>query len=426
MLTNTKNAELIEFGGEVGAFMFSLLLPLFLIGWHVFFLALPLSSLWPSWVALCSVIGWTTLQAVLQQWMPGGRDVLGLPLLPDAFAESASARKGGQRLLYRCNGLSSAAATVLVCALLFVGGDMSAVRIVDEYFGALLISATLCSFTLALALFVAYRRLAPKDSARRRFYGFFMGVARNPRVGALFDWKFFFEARPSLFGWLLLDILVALAALERDSAMSAPLCIVVASHALYVLDYLWHEPAILSIHDITTERFGFMMLFGDAVWVPFGFCVQSLYLYRWRAMPPLWCVLLGVACQVLGFVGFRVANSQKNGFMRAPDAPLRFTRARHPPRQLRGGGDHNDRRLLVDGMWCWSRHPNYACDLLLGFGWCLVCGIASPAPYWYVLYFAPTLLHREYRDRINCAARFGSLWQQYVQLVPYRIIPYVY
>jgi len=36
------------------------------------------------------------------------------------------------------------------------------------------------------------------------------------------------------------------------------------------------------------------------------------------------------------------------------------------------------------------------------------------------------LLPRERDDDARCAAKYGALWQQYVQRVPYRIIPGVY
>ena len=36
-------------------------------------------------------------------------------------------------------------------------------------------------------------------------YDFFMGKELNPRIGAL-DLKFFFELRPGLIGWVMLDL----------------------------------------------------------------------------------------------------------------------------------------------------------------------------------------------------------------------------
>lgn len=45
--------------------------------------------------------------------------------------------------------------------------------------------------------------------------------------------------------------------------------------ALYVLDALYFEKAILTTMDITTDGFGFMLAFGDLAWVPFTYSLQA-------------------------------------------------------------------------------------------------------------------------------------------------------
>jgi hypothetical protein len=42
----------------------------------------------------------------------------------------------------------------------------------------------------------------------------------------------------------------------------------------YVVDALFHEKAILTTMDITTDGFGFMLVFGDLAWVPFTYSLQ--------------------------------------------------------------------------------------------------------------------------------------------------------
>ena len=56
------------------------------------------------------------------------------------------------------------------------------------------------------------------------------------------------------------------------------MCLVCAFHGLYVFDALACEPAILTTMDITTDGFGFMLAFGDLVWVPFTYSLQARYL----------------------------------------------------------------------------------------------------------------------------------------------------
>ena len=50
----------------------------------------------------------------------------------------------------------------------------------------------------------------------------------------------------------------------------------------------------------------------------------------------------------------------------------------------------------------------------------------TPVTYFYPVYFAVLLVHRELRDEHKCAAKYGAAWAKYKALVPYRIIPYVY
>jgi len=56
------------------------------------------------------------------------------------------------------------------------------------------------------------------------------------------------------------------------------MALVCGFHGLYVADALWHEPAILTTMDITTDGLGFMLAFGDLAWVPFTYSLQTRYL----------------------------------------------------------------------------------------------------------------------------------------------------
>lgn len=71
---------------------------------------------------------------------------------------------------------------------------------------------------------------------------------------------------------------------------------------------------ILTQMDITTDGYGFMLTFGNLVWVPFTFGVQARYL----AFHP---VDLGLqkSAAIVAFVGvglwiFRMSNSEKDAF----------------------------------------------------------------------------------------------------------------
>ena len=82
----------------------------------------------------------------------------------------------------------------------------------------------------------------------------------------------------------------------------------------------------------------------------------------------------------------------------------------------------------------------------MALSWSLPTGFDTPVTYFYVVYFAVLLIHRGLRDDEACEKksvlapllessrgvltahvyRYGKDWAKYKQLVPYRIVPYVY
>ena len=46
--------------------------------------------------------------------------------------------------------------------------------------------------------------------------------------------------------------------------------------------------------------------------------------------------------------------------------------------------------------------------------------------YFYLLYFAVLLIHREMRDEEKCMKKYGKDWEVYRKKVPWRILPGVY
>jgi hypothetical protein len=53
-------------------------------------------------------------------------------------------------------------------------------------------------------------------------------------------------------------------------------------------------------------------------------------------------------------------------------------------------------------------------------------GFAIPFTYFYVVYFAILLIHRDSRDDAKCTRKYGADWEKYRKLVRWRILPGVY
>jgi len=289
----------------------------------------------------------------------------------------------------------------------------------------------------------------------RVVYEFFLGRELNPRVGSL-DLKEFCELYPGLIGWVVLNLGMAHKQLQLTGAVSPSMILVNVFQAVYVLDSLVFERAILTTMDITTDGFGFMLAFGDLAWcvyfencssatnnvrsraptdarsllthydyhssllrVPFTYSLQTRVLVE--NSPSLSTAVLAaiVALKMAGYAAFRGSNSQKDIFRRNPKDP----RVKH----LKTLATKRGTKLIVSGWWGVSRHVNYFGDWLMGLAWCLPCGLErGPLPYFYAAYFAVLLIHRELRDEESCRKKYGKDYDRYCELVPYRIVPGVY
>ena len=344
------------------------------------------------------------LRARIQQCFEApGRTVEGMP------------RADGSRLSYRMNGWLTWWITWAGLAALVAVGGLSATILADQL-GPLLTAANLVAFAFSGYLLVAAGggRATPGSMLHR----YVVGAALDPRIGR-FDLKFFFEGRPGLIAWIAINLSLAAKQRELHGAITTPMILVNAFAVLYVADYFWNEEAILTTWDIRHERFGWMLCWGNLVWVPFMFTIQAQYLVHHPHDLPPWATAALVALNLAGYAVFRGANLQKHRFRRDPRARVW---GRAPESIATAGGG----RLLVSGWWGLARHPNYLGDLLMALAWSLPCGFAHLLPYLYLAYSAALLAHRERRDCARCAAVYGRDWETYCRRVPWRIVPGFY
>ncbi|ORY48647.1 ERG4/ERG24 ergosterol biosynthesis protein [Rhizoclosmatium globosum] len=271
--------------------------------------------------------------------------------------------------------------------------------------------------------------LAEGGNSGYPFYDFFIGRELNPRIFD-FDLKYFCELRPGLIGWTLLNAAnavkqgVSVAGENTDdwgligSSISNSMWLVLVFQLYYVVDALWYEEAILTTMDLTTDGFGFMLNFGDLVWVPFTYTLQSKYLAMFpiNLSAPAFAALIGL--KLFGLYIFRGSNGQKNAFRTNPDSP----ECKH----LKYLETKSGSKLLITGWWGVARHVNYTGDWLMALSWCLPTGFGSIIPYFYAIYFGILLWHREQRDEHKCKNKYKDDWNRYCEIVKYRFVPGIY
>lgn len=312
---------------------------------------------------------------------------------------------------------------------------------------------------VALAVFVYVRSFSvrPGNQEKRELavggisgniiYDFFIGRELNPRVDIPFlgtiDIKAFMELRPGMLGWVLLDLAFVAHQYKVHGYVSDSIILLTLFQALYVFDALWMEKAVLTTIDITTDGFGFMLAFGDLVWVPFIYSLQARYLSVYPVNLGIYGILGILGVQGLGFYLFRAANNEKNRFRNNPKDP----RIAH----LKYMETKSGSKLLISGWWGTARHINYLGDWIMAWSYCLPTGIAGYAiqqqkstssrlevvqgegrgwgmvfTYFYLIYFAVLLIHRASRDEEKCMRKYGEDWVEYKAKVPSVILPGIY
>lgn len=353
------------------------------------------------------------------------------------------------------------------------GPDFSVWSFIWENYLQILTANLGIAFALACFVYVRSFSIKPGNADHREFaaggltgnliYDWFIGRELNPRInlpGGTIDIKCFCELRPGMLGWLLLDLAFMTHQYKSYGFVTDSIVLVTLFHAFYIFDALWHEPAVLTTMDITTDGFGFMLAFGDLVWLPFIYSIQTRYLATHPVQLGPGRSLAILALHTLGYYIFRGANSQKHTFRTNPDDPLVSHLTSIPTSD---DPTQNGSRLLVSGWWGIARHINYLGDWLISWAWCLPTGFAGyhllrhdntttsfsststtntttlatvlPEPargwgvlftYFHVIYFAILLLHRERRDELKCLRKYGEYWHEYRRRVPWRIIPGIY
>jgi delta14-sterol reductase len=363
---------------------------------------------------------------------------------------------------------------ILAAGTVAQGADFPVWTFIYDNYLQILTANILIAYALAFFVYVRSfgvkagnpenRELAAGGHSGNMLYDWFIGRELNPRVtipliGEI-DIKEFMELRPGLMGWLIMNYTFVAHQYKTYGYVTDSIALITLFQTLYVLDSFWMESAILTTMDITTDGFGFMLAFGDLVWVPFIYSIQTRYL----SVYPLSLGIYGTAgiFAVLGtgYYIFRASNNEKNRFRNNPKDP----KVAH----LKYIETKSGSKLLISGWWGTARHINYLGDWLQGWAYCLPTGIAGylinrssavPTPgqshadgsfiysnpgahteivrgaakgygmlftYFYLVYFGILLIHRERRDEEKCLRKYGDDWKRYKSIVKYRIIPGIY
>ncbi|ODA76909.1 hypothetical protein RJ55_07425 [Drechmeria coniospora] len=416
---------------------------------------------WPA-DGIRGLASWEATAAVLAYYLVN----LALYRLLPAIETDGTVLASGGRLKYRFNTLYSNTVTLaaLAAGTISQGADFPVWTFIDEHYVQILtanigISYAISTFVYVRSFSVAAgnkdkRELAAGGRTGNLLYDWFIGRELNPRVtipliGEV-DIKEWCELRPGMMGWIILNCAWCARQYRNFGHVTDSIVGITVVQALYTVDSWWNEAAILTTMDITTDGFGMMLAFGDLVWVPFVYSMQTRYLsVHPQSLGPLGSAAM-LSLVGLGFYIFRSANSQKNAFRTdANDAAV----AHLEYIETKTGS-----KLLTTGWWGVARHINYLGDWIQSWPYSLPTGLAGyqilaagaggPGAYvlgdgrevvageakgwgmlftyFYIVYFGVLLVHRERRDDEKCHRKYGTDWDEYKKVVRWRIIPGIY
>lgn len=320
----------------------------------------------------------------------------------------------GDRKDYKVNGLALWVAThmaIVVGALWF---DLSLAPLIRDFWSYFVV-VNVFAFAWTIILYLGGKRRGetPRTGALGLVADLWYGIELNPtwRGVDLKVWAY----QPSLIGLSILNAAFAWTQYEQLGTLTPQTIAYVSFWWLYMTSHYWYEAGVLSMWDVIAEKFGFMLVWGDLVLVPFFYCIGGWWLIgETEAMSaPMVGALAGL--HLLGLWIFRGSNAQKDQFKRHPDRPIWGK----DPETIGG-------RLLVSGWWGIGRKINYTGEIMVYFSFALCTGFQSVVPYLLPLWLCVLLPHRAWRDEKRCRDKYGELWEQYTARARFRMIPFVY
>jgi len=336
----------------------------------------------------------------------------GSRLLPGERTKGAVLPGGGQET-YTLNGFRLFLVVVAVTAAILVVRP-SALAHVHAAFWPLFAVANVAAFAFSIYLAATGDRSVPRRPGALGFVlDCFYGVELNPKVLGV-DLKLF-SYKPSLIGLGLLNVSFAAAQYQELGYVTTRMWVYQAFYFVYLCNYFQFEYGMIFTWDIIAERFGWMLVWGDYVLVPFFYSLPAWYLIHDTDPLPAWQIVGLVVLYVLGFVLFRGSNQQKHQFKTDPTRPIWGK----PPETIDG-------RLLISGFWGVGRKLNYTGELCLYLAWSLTTGVQSVVPYLLPLWLMVLFPHRAWRDDQRCRAKYGEQWEAYCRRARFRMIPFLY
>lgn len=291
-------------------------------------------------------------------------------------------------------------------------------------FGALnLLSLIVCAFLYVKGQF--FPSTTDSGITQNMLFDYYWGTELYPQIKG-WNIKQFITCRFGMMSWGL--FLISYCAKQAElGEISNSMLVSVGLQFLYLSKfYLWEKGYLRSL-DIMHDRAGFYICWGCMVWVPCVYTSPSMYLVvhpiHLNSALAILIAALGTASIMINYfadkqrLNTRALNGEGKVWGKKP-----VTLVAHYHTEQ---GEEKQTLLLASGWWGVARHFHYIPELTGTFFWSVPALFTHFAPYFYVTFLTVLLVDRAFRDDQRCKKKYGNYWQQYCQLVPYKIIPFL-
>ena len=293
-----------------------------------------------------------------------------------------------------------------------------------------IVAFVFCIYLLFLGKVNEKKKDAKSSSSLPIMYEFYRGMEVHPRLLGI-DVKQLTNCRFGLMAWQLLVVAFFVAGWQKNG-FSLGHFVSTILQTIYLAKFYWWETGYFTTLDITLDRAGYYICWGCIVWVPSFYTYASYYFV---SNPPIISDETSYLILVFGLVSiglnYRV-DWEKEYFRSCKEKgeeeecylwgqPAKFIKVTYATTT----GTKNS-TLLTSGFWGIARHTNYVFELGLALAWCLPGYGISILPFSYFIFLTVLLIHRVFRDEEKCQVKYNKYWDEYCNVVRYRMIPYIF
>jgi 7-dehydrocholesterol reductase len=294
-------------------------------------------------------------------------------------------------------------------------------------------------FGISFCIFLTFKgRYFPSTqdcgSSGNFFKDYLWGTELYPRIWGL-DLKRFINCRFSMTFWQLAGLSYFYRSYTMHESMDYGLLFSALSQYLYLFKFFWWEMGYMRSIDIIVDRAGYEIQWGCLVWVPAVYTLHSRFLVQYPSGLSLPLASALFVLSLLGVIFNYLADRERDVF-RATDGKCKIWGK--DPTYIKAKYTVLDRKtnkktqktslLLASGFWGVARHFQYFFELTAAWSWCF---LANPVqngliPLFYAAFLTYLLIDRANRDSQKCHLKYGIYYEEYCQLVPFKILPGIY